>query len=174
MNGTATPYEVLSLIVSTISSIAVVISLVLVYRQTSIFAKQTQYVARSVLVSLSESMNNQSHEISRLFIEYPELRPYFYDGQTIEEQHPDYHRAEAVAELILDIFWTMGVQARRYIQHEVRTEGDGNLWQDFVAESFAQSPLLVKTLLKRQNWYGKAMVEQMEAGLKRHNASVRA
>lgn len=97
-------YELMSLIVWTISSLAVIVSLYWVNRQTSLFAKQTEYVARSFAESLSESMNNQSHEISRLFVEYPELRPYFYDAQTIEENHPDYHRAEAVAEQFALIF----------------------------------------------------------------------
>src|SRR5579872_5053349 len=97
-----TPYEVLSLILSIISSVAVVVSLILVYRQTSIFAKQTEYVARSLTESQSENMNSQSHEISQIFVSYPELRPYFYNAQPIDETHPDYHRAEAIAEVILD------------------------------------------------------------------------
>jgi hypothetical protein len=167
-----TSYEALSLIVWTVSSLAVIVSLYLVYRQTSIFAKQTEYVARSLVESQSESLNNQSHEISRIFIAYPELRPYFYHGQPIEEDHPDYHRAEAVAELILDIFWSMSNQARRSAPGELDRDGSGKLWQAFVGDSFAQSPILVKTLTKRQNWYGQAMVEQMKAGLQRHSRQV--
>jgi hypothetical protein len=163
-----TPYELMSLIVWTISSLAVIISLYWVNRQTAIFAKQTEYVARSLVESQSESMNNQSHEISRIFVQYPELRLYFYYAQPIEENHPDYPRAEAVAELILDIFYTMSSQAQRADLSASASVEAGNLWQDFVGDSFAQSPILVKTLTKRQNWYGQAMVEQMKAGLKRH------
>jgi hypothetical protein len=163
-----TVYEVVSLIVWTISSLTVIISLFWVYRQTTIFAKQTDYVARSLTLSLSESLNSQSHEIGRLFVEYPELRPYFYDSQTIDENHPHYARAEAVAELILDIFWTMSSQAQRLEAGTLGTAGGDNLWQEFVVDSFAESPILVKTLMKRHNWYGPAMIEQMKAGLKRH------
>ncbi len=166
------PYEVLTLVVSVISSITVVISLFLVYRQTRIFAKQTEYVARSLGVTLAGSMNDQSHEISRLFVQYPTLRPYFYDGQPIEETHPDFPRAEAIAELILDIFWTMGTTVRRYgdASNFLSPDGSGELWQNFVGESFAQSPILVNTLLKRRGWYGEAMVDQMNAGIKHHTS----
>jgi hypothetical protein len=165
-----TSYEALSLIVWTVSSIAVIVSLVLVYRQTAIFSKQTEYVARSLVETLSESLNNQSHEISRIFVEHPELRPYFYGGKTIDENHPDHPRAEAVAELILDIFWSMYSQSQRGDVRALVVDGSDKLWQDFVGDSFAQSPILVKTLMKRRNWYGQALVEQMNAGLKQHSA----
>jgi len=166
-----TVYEVISLIVWTVSSVTVVVSLFWVYRQTSIFAKQTEYVSRSLMLSLSESLNSQSHEIGRLFVEYPELRPYFYNSRTIDEKDPLYPRAEAVADLILDIFWTMSSQAQRIETGTLGTDGDANLWQEFLIDSFAESPILVKTLMKRQNWYGQALVEHMEAGLKRHTLS---
>ena len=162
-----TPYEILSLIVWTFSSLTVIVSLFLLYRQTAIFARQTEYVARSLMESQSESMNNQSHEISRIFVEYPELRPYFYYGQPIDETHPDFHRAEAVAELILDILWAMSNEAQR-IQGELMSHDGEALWREFVEDAFAQSPILVQTLMKRENWYGRTMVEQMKAGLKRH------
>src|SRR5262245_24345793 len=124
-------YELLSLIVWTISSLAVIVSLYWVNRQTGIFARQTEYVARSLMESLAESMNNQSHEISRIFVEYPELRPYFYDSQPIEENNPDFHRAEAVAELLLDIFWTMSSQAQRAATSQFFSGDAAKLWAAF-------------------------------------------
>src|SRR5450432_1552586 len=153
-NQSMSPYELISLAVWSVGSVAVIVSLYWVNRQTSLFAKQTEYVARSLMESMAANMNSQSQEVSRIFIQYPELRPFFYNAQTIEENNPDYYRAEAVAELMLDIFWTMFTQSQR------------------VEDAFAQSPLLVKTLMRRQNWYGKAMVDQMKAGLQRHSLPV--
>src|SRR5215510_9739458 len=161
-------YEVISLAVWTISSVAVIISLYWMNRQTALFAKQTEFVSRSLTESLSESMSNQSHEISRIFLEHPELRPYFFYGQSCEGNNPDYHRAEAAAELILDIYLSMSSQAKRADQRFLETGDPENLWQQYISDAFAHSPILVATLMKRQNWYGQAMVEQMQAGLKRH------
>jgi len=162
------PYELISLAVWSVGSVAVIVSLYWVNRQTSLFAKQTEYVARSLMESMAANMNSQSQEVSRIFIQYPELRPFFYNAQTIEENNPDYYRAEAVAELMLDIFWTMFTQSQR-VEGGFIPKDPERLWASFVGDAFAQSPLLVKTLMRRQNWYGKAMVDQMKAGLQRQS-----
>lgn len=161
-------YEAASLIVWIISSAAVVISLYQVNRQTRIFSQQTEYVARSLLDSTMESLNNQSRDITRMFLEYPEMRPYFYEGKSIEPGHPDYHRAETIAELILDIFWTMSNQARRTeVIDTPEAEAGKRLWDDFVADSFTMSPIMVKTALRRQSWYGQEIVDMMNEALSR-------
>lgn len=164
-----TTYEAVSLFISVAGFVTIMASLWLVYRQTRIFARQADYLARSIFENLSESMNRQSHEISRIFVEYPELRPYFYDGKTIEEDHADYLRAEAVAETILDIFWTMANQADRAVKSEYVSGDARNLWVSYVTDAFADGPILVKILTKRQNWYGQEMVEIMQAALERAN-----
>lgn len=162
-------YEVISLSVWIVSSIAVVYSLYQVNRQTRIFSQQTDYVARSLVESRTQSLNEQSHEMSRIFVQYPELRPYFYYSQPIDEKHPDFHRAEAVAELLLDILYAMSNEAAQAQPGEhADMERNKALWYDFVEDSFVQSPILVQTLLRRQDWYGEEMVEQMKAGLARH------
>ena len=167
-------YEIVSLLMSAAGCVTVLCSLFLVYRQTRIFARQTDYVARSLMENLSTNMNNQSHEITRLFIEYPELRPYFYAGVAIEEDHPDYYRAESVAEAILDIFWSMSSQAKRVVNQEFfgREKAAKSLWVDYVSDAFSQSPILVSVLIKRQNWYGEEMVEQMHRSLARANLGI--
>ncbi len=157
-------YEVVSLIIWTASSVAVIYSLYQVNRQTRIFAKQTEYVARSLLENSLESLNRQSRDITRIFLAYPELRPYFYGGKDIDESNPDFHRAETVAELILDIFWTMSTQAERVdISSVPQTDEGGVLWTNFVRDSFQLSPIMVRTLEKRKGWYGQPMVDRMNA-----------
>jgi hypothetical protein len=164
-----TLFETLSLIVWTVSSVTVLISLWLVYRQTAIFSKQTDYVARSLTETRSENLNNQVKEITRVFITYPELRPYFYEGRVIEPNDVHYHRAAAVAELILDIFWSMSATTERLLPYEFSPDGQ-RLWEDYLADSFSQSPILVQTLTEHQAWYGQAIVDQMNNGLKRRSS----
>src|SRR5689334_1586477 len=135
-------YELISLIVWTVSSIAVVYSLYQVNRQTRIYSQQNDYVARTILDHSLESLNTQSRDITRLFLEYPELRPYFYNGVDIDEKNPDFHKAETVAELILDIFWTMSNEAARVDLSAMPTEAQrdgGILWMNFVRDSFQLS-----------------------------------
>src|SRR5260221_6436040 len=101
-----TTYETLSLVISILGSIGVIASLWLIYRQTGVFSRQ-------LAESVTQSLTDYALEISRLFLQHPDLRPYFFEGQTIDASHPDYLRAEAVAEVILDIFWTTGSQGQR-------------------------------------------------------------
>jgi hypothetical protein len=158
-----TTYETLSLVISILGSIGVIVSLWIWNRQTRIFNRQ-------LMEGLSQSLTSHALEISRIFLQHPELRPYFFDGQVIEESHPDYLRAEAVAEVMLDIFWTMGNQARRvgtvggkeFTDTEARDQ-----WAMYMGDVFASSPILCSFLTKRKVWYGAEMARAMEHGLAR-------
>jgi len=152
-----TTYEVISLLISIASSVGVIYSLWLLNRQTGIFNRQ-------LMEGISASMTGYSLEISRIFLEHPDLRPYFFAGQTIENGHPDYLRAEAIAEVILDIFWTMSSQARRY-QSDLSNPEARVLWENYVRDCFATSPVLSNFLTMRKDWYGREMVILMEQGL---------
>jgi hypothetical protein len=156
--------EVVSLIVSIAGSVAVIVTLWFVYRQTRIFARQTEFVARTLATSLADNINSQVEQITRLFIEYPEMRPYFYKSQPIEESHADYARAEAIAELVLDALFTISDQAKRSGELRAGQRASGN-WLAYVSDSFAQSPILVKFLTERQTWYNEELVELMRLGV---------
>lgn len=155
-----TTYESLSLIISIAGSIGVIVSLWIWNRQTRIFNRQ-------LMEGIAQSVNTYSMEISRLFLQNPDLRPYFFGGKTIDESHPDYLRAEAVAEVILDIFWTMLRQSNRIQGVEFADEEARNLWGVYMGDCFAASPLLTSFLMKRKDWYGQDMVNRMEQGLAR-------
>jgi len=155
-----TTYEILSLLISIGGAIGVIASLWLLNRQTGVFRNQ-------LTESISQSVTDYSLEISRIFLQHPDLRPYFFGGQTIDESHPDYLRAEAVAEVILDIFWTMGTQAKR-IESPQFTNGEmRSQWAIYVGDCFALSPILTSFLMKRKEWYGDELIHRMEQGLAR-------
>src|SRR5258708_7574191 len=157
-----TTFESLSLLISIAGSIGVIISLWLIHRQTGGFSRQ-------LMESVTQSVTDYALEISRLFLQHPDLRPYFFAGQTIEESHPDYLRAEAVAEVMLDIFWTMMTQVKRIESQSAEfTNNEARLtWEIYVGDCFATSPILTGFLTKRKDWYGQEMITRMEAGLAR-------
>jgi len=155
-------YEFVSIFVSVAGSAAVIVTLWFVYRQTQIFARQTEYVARTLSMSLSETINSQIEDMTRIFIQYPEMRPYFYKGQPIDENHANYARAEAIAELIADTLFAIASQAKR--SPEARSGQHGA--DSWLSDVFTQSPILVKFLTERESWYGKEFVELMRHGVK--------
>jgi hypothetical protein len=162
-----TLYETISTLASVASSLAILASLYLVVRQTKLLSDQTEYLAKSISDNLVQSMNEQSHEIGRLFVAYPELRPYFYEKQSITPEHEHYHRAFAVAELMLDIFWTMSLQSRNMLRSSHRP-GDGDGWAAYVSDCFDQGPILVEVLKLREAWYGTEMLENVKRYREKH------
>lgn len=153
-------YEGISLLLSLAGSIGVIVSLWLLYRQTGIFNRQ-------LMVGLQQSLSDYTLEISRLFLQNPDLRPYFFEGQPISESDPNYLRAAAVAEVMLDIFWTMmsevkSIRGSKFASEEARVQ-----WRAYVGDCFASSPILTSFLTKRQDWYGPEMMKQMQEGLAR-------
>jgi len=157
-------FEVISLIVSVAGSVAVIVTLWFVYRQTRLFAQQTDYISRTLLTGVTQSIGSEVEEITRLFIEYPEMRPYFYKGQSIDETHAHYARAEAIAELLLDSLYSIAEQARR-AGTLASTQRPGANWDAYISDIFAQSPILVKFLTERQAWYTEELVELMRRGV---------
>jgi hypothetical protein len=153
-----TTYESLSLVVSIAGFFGVAVSIWVFNRQAQIFRQQ-------LMQNLSTDLNKSAREISLIFLQYPELRPYFFDGQPMEQEHPDYYRAEAVAEVMLDIFWTMTSQTRRIRDGDISTGDARSLWANYVGECFAQSPMLCKFLTRHKDWYGPEMVRWMEQGV---------
>jgi hypothetical protein len=158
-----TTYETLSLLFSIASSICVVFSLWLLYRQNRIFSRQ-------LVTSQSHNITDYSLEISRLFLAHPDMRPYFFGGQAIAEGHPDYLRAESLAEVILDILWTMQAEARRIDGREFANNSMRSAWDDYVDGFFITSPVMVSFLTKRGAWYGDEMTKRLNAGLAKAKA----
>ncbi|WP_330460543.1 hypothetical protein OIB37_28885 [Streptomyces sp. NBC_00820] len=86
-------------------------------------------------------------EVNRVFVEHPEVRPYFYDGKELTEGDPNSNRVQAVAELMLDVF--------EWIWHrrEGITEADRQAWADYVGQMFRLSPALRKYHLDHLAWH---------------------
>jgi hypothetical protein len=86
-------------------------------------------------------------ELDKTFVEFPETRPYFYDGKPVNPDDPDRHRVQAVAELVLDAFeWVW------YRQEKLNAEGEWG-WKAYIVETFYSSPALQQHYARRRSWY---------------------
>jgi hypothetical protein len=156
---TFTPYELISLILSFLGLISIVaglLSLVFFYRQTREIAIQTQHSQESLQSAAYQAIANHEMDVDRLFIERPNLRPYFFGGREISETNPDYARAESIADYDLDFIDS----AQSQLKYLKNPEIDMNAWQQFFDDSFTNSPILCKRLLKLANWYKKDFVDR--------------
>ncbi|WP_431977223.1 hypothetical protein [Micromonospora haikouensis] len=86
-------------------------------------------------------------ELDKTFIEYPEIRPYFYAGKPLALDDPQLPRVEAVAELVLDSFeWIW------YRQESFDAENGGG-WKAYMVDTFSSSPALQMHYAKSASWY---------------------
>lgn len=87
-------------------------------------------------------------DLTRIFIEHPELRPYFYDGKPVDvDDKLRHYKIQAAAEAVLDSFeWIW----RRRI--ELNTKGEDG-WRAYIVETFSSSPALQQHYARFSSWY---------------------
>lgn len=88
-------WQMIQAIVSVLGFFGLMVSIGLLIRQNTI-------AARAARASVYQNIPTQMIEIVRFFVDHPELRPYFYDNKEILEDHPDFNRVMAVAEMLVD------------------------------------------------------------------------
>jgi hypothetical protein len=154
-----TPYEFLSLIISIAGFLMVITTLIFLARQTREMTKQSKFVAESLRVSIYQGNESRSFEVDEIFINHPELRPYFYLGQDIEESDPAYNKVIAIADLMLDFLDSILLQPKFFGATFVRDS-----WGEVIADIFANSPILCRHLQSIKDWHSDELQETMKTG----------
>lgn len=86
-------------------------------------------------------------ELDKTFLEYPDLRPYFYDGKPFDVDDPNRDRVLAAAELVLDAFeWIW------YRQDKLNAKSEEG-WRAYTIDTFSSSPVLQQHYLASESWY---------------------
>jgi hypothetical protein len=163
---TMTLYEMLSLVISIAGFIAVVITLILLMRQTREMTAQTKYVAESLQSNAYESLLNQVFSVNQVFIDSPELRQYFRSGKVISENDASYDKVIAIADLLLDFIDSLMQHAHRFPEmwpHQ--------WWKEYAIDSFAKSQILCSHLESIKDLYSDDLIVLMRSGEARRQQS---
>lgn len=161
--GTLTRFELISIVFSFLSLVALVIGLspiFIIYRQTSEISQQTRNSALSLENSVYQTITTQEMEFDRLFVENPKLRPYFFSGLEIKEGDPDYAKAESIADYELDFFDS--AKGRLRLLERVGYDANMTAWDRYIDDSFANSPILCKRLERLGAWYGESLNRELD------------
>lgn len=146
-------YEILSIAVTTAGFFAVILSLVFV-------VKQTKLVAHTLHANALGQLSSPLFEASRIFIEYPEQRKYFYDGVIPSEK--DVEQAKAVALMILDIFDYFIVSEELLSKSY---EPNKKRWDDWIIYMLKNSPFLRSVYSGNSEWYPDKLRELNKSAL---------
>jgi hypothetical protein len=143
--------SVISLMISAFGFTAVVISIRTNQEQMSYAAAQTKILARD------RSVCNVL-ELHKVFLDHPELRPYFFEGKDIKETDPLYPQVEAVADMHLDAF-AYNLDYRLVFPDDWRRpEG----YKDYIRSRLALSPVMRRRLEQKPDWFSPHMQEVMK------------
>ncbi len=142
--------ELIKLIVSLASFITVCITLILLVYQNRTIVLQTRYSWQSVESNVFGIVTNQTLAEDQLFVNAPELRPYFYHGKLISETDPLAEKVKAAAEYLLDYFDSQATQLKKY-PNLWRSEKDS--WEANIIDQFAWSPVLCWYLEVNKTWW---------------------
>lgn len=100
-----------------------------------------------------QGVNEQANYLSGMFIDHPELRPYFYDGVPISKNDPNYNKVMSYAELYLNFIDDLGDD---YVYALKGMEENGKYrryWDRTFKDTFAMSPALQAYAKEEQAWY---------------------
>ena len=142
--------DLIKLIVSVASFITVCITLILLVYQNRTIVLQTRYSGQSVESNVFGIVTNQSLAEDQMFVNAPELRPYFYHGKLITDTDPLAEKVKAAAEYLLDYFDSQATQLAKY-PNLWRSEKDA--WEANIIDQFAWSPVLCWYLEVNKTWW---------------------
>lgn len=154
-------HELIKLIISIASFVTVCVTLVFLVLQNRVIVAQTKYASQSVESNVFSTITGQNLGTDDIFLRFPELRPYFYQGRDAKEGDPHYERVKAVAEYLLDYYDSQSSQMKKYPSLWRSEKG---AWEANISDMFAWSPVLCRYLEANKNWYGDDLLLLKKAG----------
>lgn len=158
--------ELIQLIISVGSFIIVCITLVFLVLQNRIIVAQTRYALQSVEGNVFSTVTGQNLQTDNIFLKYPELRPYFYQGKDISAGDPLAERVKAAAEFLLDYYDSQTTQLKKYPGMWRYEKGS---WEANISDMFAWSPVLCRYLETNKDWYDEDLIILKTAGEKKRD-----
>jgi hypothetical protein len=114
---------------------------------------------KSVRNSVQQNMLSLVTGLDRVFVDNPELHPYFYECREIKEDPDDrrYQQVFAAAVQTLDVLDIAESQINRFSDDWDTPQA----WDNWITDSFTHSPVLRQVLHKHINWYGKGLKDRI-------------
>ncbi|NCA76792.1 MAG: hypothetical protein EOM90_10685 [Alphaproteobacteria bacterium] len=112
------------------------------------------------IIQTNKNLKIQTHssiyrlvfDLSEIFIDHPELRPYFYDSVPIKPGDHDYNKVMNASELLLDFFEYVVVE-EPYMDDRIVSG-----WKVYMAKMFRKSQSLKMFLNENKDQYNKTFL----------------
>lgn len=110
---------------------------------------------KSVSTGVQQHAMSLVTDLDKVFIDHPQLYPYFYECKELELDPNDKEskRVVAAAMMMLDV---LDMAAMQSTENKLDW-GDPEAWDRWIFDQFVRSPILRKTLKEHEGWYGKRL-----------------
>jgi hypothetical protein len=137
--------------------VGVVGSLLFAGWQTRMLAGQSRLKNNSALVDADQGPVSLLQTVLVQFVQYPELRPYFYDSKPLPVNEPELSRVKAMADLFADALYA-GLHARLLLA------GDGvnQAWCNYASDLLSTSPALRDLWTEHPDWWPQDLAEMLD------------
>ncbi len=148
--------QILQTIVNIIGLPLLIWSVLTVVKQAREMASQNELIARATRSSVYQSVIETTMGINRLWLEYPNLKPYFFENKEITAEHAEYARVTTIADMMIDLIDDV------YVQSSNMPEYDWDSWKKAFQGIFATSPILRQYYVERRRSIPKPLREFLE------------
>jgi len=108
---------------------------------------QLRQVEISTRVEVHDMLASHTREVLSIFKDYPNRRPYFYEGKQIERDDPEYNRLLIISEYWFDLF-------EHVVQKRTKMSPDlWNTWENYIKRLYYSSPILQTFIQEHQEMY---------------------
>jgi len=142
-------FEIVSTVIEVFGFIVLIYTIYLTLRELKDVRAQTQYQARNLDAELMKVLYGGWLKIDALFIDYPELSPYFYEGKELLPEEPLSPTIRNMAYFILD---TIEMTSHQYSLFSKGFISRGHQI-NYCRSLFKLSPLLCNVFDEVSEWY---------------------
>ena len=151
-----TTYEVITLVISIIGLTSLIFLVI-----------QTWQLGDTLESTVLTNISAREHEMNTVFVEYPELQPYFFSGTPINESDPDYARVLAIARTRLSFISTFYDQSTYVNDLRNANNPTWRAWTNYIQRLFSTSPIMCQQLRDTRDDYTPDFVAFVGAGCPR-------
>jgi hypothetical protein len=146
-------YEKWSLLVEELGFLAVAGSIFLLMQQTT---AQVESLRSSSYIAV----NSKQLELDSIFIQNPDLRPYFFEKKKIDKNDKNYYKVVSLADYTIDYFDLFYSQVDYFLPPKIDPKQKAfNSWNTYIKQSFKLSPVLCQRLNEVKSWYTPEFVQ---------------
>ncbi len=117
---------------------------------------QTRLSRNAVIAQTWQGLQQEGNDLSRLFVDKPHLRPYFYDSKPVDGSDPNYNAVLAVCELYLDFFDAFQDDYVFELPDMDKNGKNRLLWEQYFKDMFSSSPALCSYAKGKESWYSNS------------------